>query len=93
MKKIDKGLLLTLFGGYTIKAAVLGASPSDAAVILVLAAAHFLYNLQIENKEITQLKQELSKFKELQDLHTKEILDLKTMGASLKLAGGMRQTR
>lgn len=93
MKKIDKGLLLTLFGGYTVKVAVLGASPSDAAVVLVLAAAHFLFNLQIENKEITQLKQELSKQKELLEIHSKEIQDLKTMGASLKLAGGMRQLK
>lgn len=93
MKNHDKLLLLSLLAGYTGKVCVLGASPSDAAIVLVLAAVHLVNRYFDNNKEVNELRGELNKFKEVLELHAKEIQEVKTMGATLKLAGGMRQLR
>lgn len=92
-KNIDKVLLLSLFAGYTCKVAVLGASASDAAVVLVLAAAHFLYTWKIENKEITELKNQIEVLKLADVKLLNEINEAKTAAASLKIAAGLRPAK
>lgn len=90
MKNINQKLLLTLFAAYTVKVLALGANPTDAAIILVLAASHFLYSSQIQNTEIFELKQNLSKLSnELEQLKT-ETKELKTNIAGVKIASGLR---
>lgn len=87
---IDKALLLSLFAGYASKVAILGASPSDAAIVLVLAAAHFLYNSQIQNKaikELTEKHEALEKYVKSQD---KILEDVRAAMSGMKLAQGMR---
>jgi predicted ribonuclease toxin of YeeF-YezG toxin-antitoxin module len=93
MKNIDKLLLLSLLVGYTGKVCILGASPSDAAIVLVLAAAHIVNRYYDNNKEITELKGELTAIKDALVHHAKEIQDLKTTSAGMKLASGMRQLK
>lgn len=93
MKNYDHILLLTLLCSYTAKVGILGASLADAAVVLVLAAAHFLYSSQVQNKQVTELKEEVSKLKE-QSKETSEILlELKSSIASAKLAAGMSRVK
>lgn len=89
--QIDRGLVLALFVGYTLKVAVLGASLPDAAVVLILAAAHFLYNSQVQNKQIVQFKQEISEFKNELAACKKVSDDLKTTMASVKISQGLMQ--
>lgn len=88
--KLDRYLLIALFSAYVAKVLALGSSFSDAAIILVLAAAHFLYNSQIQNKQITELNQQvqdlLSSVEELKN----ETKELKTTVAGVKIASGLR---
>lgn len=90
---IDKALLLSLLAGYTGKVAVLGASPADAAVIFVLAAGHFLYNSQIQNKKVKDLEDRLNNFTEIQDIQAKELADIKAMTSAMKMASGLRPAK
>lgn len=90
---IDKVLLLSLLAGYTGKVSVLGASSADAAVVLVLAAAHFLYNSQIQNKEIKALKDEIQAIKVIQAKQASDIEEVKSMASSIKIATGLRPAR
>ena len=92
MKNLDKALLLSLLAGYTGKIAVLGASPSDAAVVLVLAAAHFAYSSQIQNKKVSDLEHKLNTFTEIQNKQAVELADIKVMTSSMKIAQGLRPT-
>lgn len=88
--QLDRYLTIALFGGYVAKVSIMGASLSDAAIILVLAAAHFLYNSQIQSKEVSELKQQVtSLMKDVQDLKT-NVDDAKTALAGVKIAAGMR---
>lgn len=98
---IDRYLVIALFGGYVAKVSVLGASLSDAAIILVLAAAHFLQNHHNFNKQINELKQELLdlnvEFKEQNEKvlttiksQDEAIAELKSSLAGVKIASGMR---
>lgn len=93
MQKFDKALLLSLFGGYTVKVAVLGASPSDAAVVLVLAAAHFLYNSQIQNKEISNLRSEIESVNNRLNDQAKVLEDTRSAMSSIKIAQGLRPAK
>lgn len=91
MINIDKVLLLSLFGGYTCKLLALGSNPSDAAIVLILAAAHFLYSSQIQNKQIDELKQTHARLqKDVQEILAMH-LELKTSVASIKISSGMLQ--
>lgn len=90
MKNINQKLLLTLFGAYTTKVLILGANPTDAAIVLVLAAAHFLCSSQIQNNEISELKQTINSLSvQLQELKV-ETKELKTNVAGVKIANGLR---
>lgn len=90
MKNINQKLLLTLFAAYTTKILVLGANPTDAAIILILAATHFLCSSQIQNKEISELKQTVNNLTlQLEELKV-ETKELKTNIAGVKIANGLR---
>jgi len=93
MNSIDHKIVLSLFAGYTIKALALGANINDAAVILVLAAAHFLYNSQIQNKQISQLNQLVEGMKSELDSVKKTQDDLKTSIASVKISTGLHKVK
>jgi hypothetical protein len=86
MKSVDSLLILSLFCGYAIKAAVLGASAVDAAIILTLGAANFLHNHHVNNKKLTELNQQLNKLNTEIALHNVAINDVKTSMTSIKLA-------
>ena len=88
---VDKILLLSLFGGYTVKLLALGAQPADAAVVLILAASHFLYTSQIQNKKVSLLEARIEKFEQQMAEHKGNIDDVKTAVASVKIASGFRQ--
>lgn len=90
---INRDLILSLFGGYTLKLLILGASPADAAVVLVLAAANFLYNTQLESKEITELKQELKDIKSAQHDQNVIISELKTAMTGIKMSNNLRNVK
>lgn len=90
---IDKALLLSLLAGYTGKVAVLGASPADAAIILVLAAGHFLYNSQIQNKEIQTLKAEIKDLRDVDDKLINDLAEIKAMTSAMKMASGLRPAK
>lgn len=88
---IDRVLVLSLFAGYTVKAAVLGASLADAVVILGLASAHFLYNLNVRNKEIEELKKSMNELKSLHNDQNIIISELRTAVTGVKLQQGLRK--
>ena len=90
---IDKALLLCLFGGYTAKLAILGSSLPDAAIILVLAAAHFLYNSQIQNKQILELSNRLNELEAKQAEQNKNVEDIKSAVSSIKISQGLRPAK
>ncbi len=90
---IDRNLILCLFGGYTAKLLALGAQPADAAVVLVLAGAHFLYNSQIQNKEINKLKQELVDMKKAEYDQNMQISDMKTAVTGMKINNSLRNIK
>lgn len=60
MTNLDRYTLALLLVGYTGKLLVFGASLPDAIVMAVLAGAHFLYNSQIQSKQVFELKQQFS---------------------------------
>lgn len=93
MKNIDRILLLALFSGYVLKIAVLGATYPDAAIILVLAATHFLYNSQIQNKQIDELKQDLTSIKSTIEVLKKDNEDMRNSVAGVKITQGLRNVR
>jgi hypothetical protein len=86
MKNTDRVLILSLFGGYTLKLLALGAQPADAAVVLVLAAAHWAYNAQLERKEINELRQEIKDIKANQQDQNTIISELKTAVTGIKMS-------
>lgn len=90
---IDRYLILSLFGGYTGKLLILGASPADAAVVLVLAAAHFFYSNQIQNKKILELDQELKAIKATQSGQNEIIADVKSTVSGIKMKEAMKVAR
>lgn len=88
--KLDHYLIIALFGSYVIKVMALGASLSDAIIILVLAVAHFAFNSQIQNKQINELKQQVTNLSlSLEELKN-ETKELKTSVAGVKIASGLR---
>jgi hypothetical protein len=93
MRNIDKALLLCLFGGYTAKLAILGSNYSDALIILVLAAAHFLYNSQIQNKQIQELTSRLNDLQIKQNEQNDNVEDIKSAISSLKISQGLRPAK
>lgn len=97
MKNLDRYMIMALFAGYMGKLLLTGASLSDAAIVLVLAAANFLYNSQIQNKQIVELKQELREFKNQSTAEIKKLSELseelKTNVAGVKIASGLRSAR
>lgn len=90
---IDRYLILSLFGGYTGKLLILGASPADAAVVLVLAAAHFFYSNQIQNKKIIELTQQVKALEFTQDSQNKSIEDMKSMVSGMRVKEAMKVAR
>jgi uncharacterized protein YlxW (UPF0749 family) len=88
--KLDRYLLIALFAGYVAKALIMSASFSDAAIVLVLAAAHFAFNSQIQNKQITELKQQVNDLSNLVNQLKDETKELKTTVAGVKIASGLR---
>jgi hypothetical protein len=93
MMNIDRALILSLFAGYTGKLLVLGASPADAAVVLVLAAAHFAYSNQIQNKKILELTQEIKKLQDTQAGQNELIADVKSTVSGMKVSAAMKVAR
>lgn len=93
LRNIDRTLILSLFGVYTLKLLVLGASPADAAVVLVLAAAHFAYNSQIQSKKILELEQALKDIKSSQHDQNVSISEMKSIVMGIKLKEGMKISR
>tara|TARA_R110000868_G_scaffold70612_3_gene207297 strand:- start:1338 stop:1619 length:282 start_codon:yes stop_codon:yes gene_type:complete len=93
MQNLDRIVIILLFSGYVGKLLAFGAGLPDAAVVLVLAAAHFLNNSNIQNKELSQLKQELSKQQETLELFQKEHLEMKNAVAGVKITQGLRNVR
>jgi cell division protein FtsB len=88
MLKLDHLVVLSLLGLYTGKALVRGANPADAAVILILAAAHFLYNSQIQNKKVHQLSQVVEQQNEDIEEMKKRVQDVVTSVAGVKISQG-----
>lgn len=86
-------MLLSLFSGYTIKVCALGASPADAAVVLVLAAAHFCHSYHSVNKQISQLNQEVNNLTDKLKEHSETLVELKSSISSAKLAAGMSRVK
>ena len=93
MNSINQRLLLALFAGYTIKSLAFGSTFSDAAIILVLAAAHFLINHYAFDKQFNELKQELTGIKDAVKTQDQAIADLKSSLAGVKIAGGFRNVK
>ena len=90
---INRDLILSLFGIYTLKLLILGASLPDAAVVLVLAAANFLYNSQLERKVIAELKQEVKDIKSNQHDQNTIISELKTSMTGMKMSNNLRNVK
>jgi hypothetical protein len=90
---IDRYLILSLFGGYTGKLLILGASPADAAVVLVLAAAHFLYSNQMQNKKIVELEQHVKKIEATHNEQNINIAEVKSMMTAIKLKESFKAVR
>jgi hypothetical protein len=57
MNNLDRYIIMALFSGYVGKLLLLGAGYADVGVVLVLAAAHFLFASKAEQKQIDELKQ------------------------------------
>lgn len=93
MKNIERYLLISLFSGYVIKVLATSASISDAAIVLFLAASYFLYNSQIQNKEISQLKQELTTTSEQIKKLQKDSEDMRNAVAGVKITQGLRNIK
>lgn len=93
MKNIDRVLILSLFGGYTLKLLALGANPADAAVVLVLAGANYLFNAQLERKAINELKQELKDIRSSQVDQNIIISELKTSMTGIKMSSSLRNVK
>lgn len=93
MKNLDHYLLLSLFGGYVLKLLVKGATLPDAAIVLFLGAAYYLYNSQIQSKEIVQLKQEFKGIQDQLEAIKKSNEDLKNAVAGVKITQGLRNVK
>lgn len=93
MKNLDYWMLLSLFAGYTGKVLVLGAQPADAAVVLVLAAAHFLYNSQIQNKNIKALEDRIAGIEKQHFDQNTKINEISTVVNGIKLGASFRQAK
>lgn len=90
---IDKALVLSLFGGYTVKAAILGANLADAVVIVGLAAAHFLYNQRAEKKELEDIRKEIATLKQNELDQNVVLSELRTNVTGIKLSSSIRQAK
>jgi len=93
IKNIDRVLVLSLFGGYTLKLLALGAQPADAAVVLVLAAAHFAYNSQIQNKKMKELEDRIDTVQKFNSDLTAQISDVKSIVTGMKLNANLRNVK
>jgi hypothetical protein len=93
MEKLERYALISLFSGYVIKLLVVGASLADAAIVLFLAALYYLYISQIQNKQIVQLKQEVTELKENITSLKKDNEDFRSAVAQVKISNGLRNVR
>jgi hypothetical protein len=93
MNRIDSWLILSLLVGYTGKLLALGASPADAGVLLVLAAAYSMQRYYSVNKQHNELKQELTDIRSSIKDQDLVITELKTSLAGAKIAGGFRSVK
>jgi len=97
MVNLERYLIMAMLIGYVGKLLAFGAGFADMGIVLVLAAAHFLYNSQLQNKEIVKLKQELkeavSSFKN-ENLRIQAVVDEhRTSLTSIKMSQGIRNVK
>lgn len=98
MSKYAKYLPLVLFSLYSVKLIALGASYQDASVLLVLTLAVVAQEIRIKVEQvganlqetINALAEDLKKVKQNQEVKEKEVQEIKTHVAGLKLSSGSR---
>lgn len=93
MKNFERYSLIALFSSYVIKLLIVGASLADAGIVLFLGALYFLYISQIQNKEITELKQDLSSLKDNLSKLQKDNEDMRNAVAGVKITQGLRNIK
>ena len=93
MLTYDRALITLLFTGYVGKLLLNGAQLADAPIALILATCYFLFFYKLREKEITELKQELSR----QQVQINEIKivaeDVKSGLAASKIGQGFRSVK
>jgi hypothetical protein len=98
MSKYAKYLPLVLFSLYSTKLIVLGSSYQDAAVLLVLVLGVVAQEVRIKVEQVGEniqeklngFSQELKKFEQNQQVKEKDVQELKTHVAGIKLSNGSR---
>lgn len=98
MSKYFKYLPLVLFSLYSIKLLVQGATFQDAPILFVLAALAFAQEIRVKTEQVgvtieqklAEFGEKLKKFEENQVVKEKDVQDLKTHVAGLKLSSSSR---
>jgi cell division protein FtsL len=90
---IDRVLVLAAFGLYTAKLLVLGAQPADAAVVLVLALAHFGNSFYNHQKQVNALEQKIADTNLKIEAQDKVIGELRTAVTGIKMGSSMRSVK
>ena len=88
---LDRAIILSLFGGYTLKAGILGASIADAVIILGLAATYFLFNHKIDKKELAILTEQIEILKKSDQEQLAIISEVRTNVTGIKLGNAIKK--
>lgn len=91
MDKAFKYFPAVLFCLYFTKLLILGAGLSDAPVLAITAALLLALEYKIKNKQIEELKSEISKLSAALDEQKKDIEQMKSVIGAVKL-GNIRNT-
>jgi len=91
--KLDHVISLALFSVYTGKLLILGANPSDAVIVVTLAALYAANRYFNFHGEYTKLEAKLKVQEEIQAAQEESLVYLKASIASAKIAQGFRPAK
>jgi hypothetical protein len=80
---------LLLFFGYSIKLLAHGASPIDAAILLVLGSISFLYEYKSNDNKLKELELRIDKQEEINKQLDADLKNTKSFVNSMKLGASL----
>lgn len=88
--KVTRYIPISLLTLFCLKSLIIMPNIESALCIAVLGAISFFFEYKLEKKEISDLEQKIKENKDLLNHKLKDVEEIKTAIATVKLAAGLR---